>query len=162
MRDDAARALRVDDDLPGDWAELRSIGSLLEVDLPPKMRRFQRDTEVETDAPAPVAAAVVALPERPAPERRPRERLAEKPVAPRTAPGRAYGSHRRADGPVAPRQVTGAQPGRRTVEITGQVQPRRRPSQTSAALVANPDRVALWAFLFALFLLAMAIATAHG
>jgi hypothetical protein len=74
------------------------------------------------------------------------------------APGRAYGTHRRAD--VS--QVTGSQPGRRTVEIRGQVQAPRRRSQTQAAFVARPDRTAQWAFLFALFLLVMAIATAHG
>jgi hypothetical protein len=81
--------------------------------------------------------------------------LRERPAA---APGRAYGTHRRADGP----RVAGPQPGRRTVEIRGQVQAPRRRSQTQAALIARPDRTAQWAFLFALFLLVMAIATAHG
>jgi hypothetical protein len=75
-----------------------------------------------------------------------------------SAPGRAYGTHRRAD--IS--HVTGAQPGRRTVEIRGQAQAPRRRSQTQAAFVARPDRTAQWAFLFALFLLVMAIATAHG
>jgi hypothetical protein len=58
--------------------------------------------------------------------------------------------------------VAGAQPGRRTVQITGQVQAPRRRSQTQAAFVARPDRTALWAFLLAMFLVLMAIATAHG
>jgi hypothetical protein len=81
--------------------------------------------------------------------------------APRSAPGRSYGSHRRADGLVTPR--SGYQPGRRTVEITGHPQPaRRRSSSTTAALVARPDRVALWAFMLAMFLVLMAIATANG
>lgn len=80
-------------------------------------------------------------------------------IATATAPARAYGTHRRADATAA--RVTGRQPGRRTVEIRGQVQPPRRRSQTQA-FVARPDRTAQWAFLFALFLLVMAIATAHG
>ena len=84
------------------------------------------------------------------------ERKFERPPA----AARAYGTHRRADAPVS--HVTGAQPGRRTVEIRGQVQAPRRRSQTQAAFVARPDRTAQWAFLFALFLLVMAIATAHG
>jgi hypothetical protein len=89
---------------------------------------------------------------------RPYERRFERSSA--TASARAYGTHRRADVPVS--HVTGAQPGRRTVEIRGQVQAPRRRSQTQAAFVARPDRTAQWAFLFALFLLVMAIATAHG
>ena len=88
------------------------------------------------------------------------ERSYERKFERSSAPTRAYGSHRRADSPV--HHVTGAQPGRRTVEIRGQVQAPRRRSQTQAAFVARPDRTAQWAFLFALFLLVMAIATAHG
>jgi hypothetical protein len=84
------------------------------------------------------------------------ERKFERP----SASPRAYGTHRRADATTS--GVTGAQPGRRTVEIRGQVQAPRRRSQTQAALVARPDRTAQWAFLFALFLLVMAVATAHG
>jgi hypothetical protein len=84
------------------------------------------------------------------------ERKFERP----SASPRAYGTHRRAD--TSASRVAGPQPGRRTVEIRGQVQAPRRRSQTQAALVARPDRTAQWAFLFALFLLVMAIATAHG
>jgi hypothetical protein len=81
-----------------------------------------------------------------------------RPVTPeRTAERRAYGTHRRGERAVA----AGYQPGRRTVEITGQAQQPRRRSHTSAAMVARPDRTALWAFLLAVFLVVMAIATAH-
>jgi hypothetical protein len=52
--------------------------------------------------------------------------------------------------------------GRRTVQITGQAAPPRRRSTTSTALVARPDRTAMWAFLLALFLVLMAVATAHA
>jgi hypothetical protein len=86
------------------------------------------------------------------------DRVYERKFERSSAAPRAYGTHRRAD--VS--SVTGAQPGRRTVDIRGQVQAPRRRSQTQAALVARPDRTAQWAFLFALFLLVMALATAHG
>jgi hypothetical protein len=62
---------------------------------------------------------------------RPYERKFERP-------SRAYGTHRRDTAPV--HRVTGPQPGRRTVEIRGQVQAPRRRSQTQAAFVARPDR----------------------
>jgi len=52
--------------------------------------------------------------------------------------------------------------GRRTIQITGQAAPPRRRSTTSAAFVARPDRTAMWAFLLALFLVLMAVATAHA
>jgi hypothetical protein len=128
MRDDAARALRVDDDV---------------LDRPYE-RRFDRSSGAGRARPG----TATALRERPVRER------------PATAPGRAYGTHRRTPAPAA--HARGAQPGRRTVEITGHVQAPRRRSPTHAAFVARPDRTAQWAFLFALFLLVMAIATAHG
>ena len=56
-----------------------------------------------------------------------------------------------------------AENGRRTVTITGHpVPPRRRPSPTQSQIQARPDRIALWAFLLGLFLVFMAVATAHG
>jgi hypothetical protein len=82
---------------------------------------------------------------------------------------RAYGSG--LDGGASPRadlSVTrlhgaGGVAGRRTVQITGQAAPpRRRPSSTSTAFVARPDRAAMWAFVLALFLVLMAVATAHA
>jgi hypothetical protein len=52
---------------------------------------------------------------------------------------------------------------RRTVTITGNPDrvPRRR-SPAQAHIAARPDRVALWAFLLGLFLVAVAAATAHA
>ena len=126
MRDYAARALLVDEDLP-------SLGSRAPRNRTP---RFDRAGAQETYGSG-------ALDERPAPAARP------------TTP-RSYGTHRRGDPPA-----TGYQPGRRTVAITGQAaQPRRR--QTRPAVVANPDRTALWAFLLAVFLVLMAVATANA
>jgi hypothetical protein len=76
-------------------------------------------------------------------------------VAAREPRPRAYGS--RVGSPSA------GVPGRRTVQITGQAAPpRRRSSPTSTAFVAHPDRAAMWAFVLALFLVLMAVATAHA
>ena len=169
MRDDAARALRVDDDMPRQRAELRSVSSIddayAELRARASERRFER-----TQHPT---VAAVALEERvrevgePIREVDESAREADEPVrrtvsVPRTAPGRSYGAHRRGDGHVAVPRVAGPQPGRRTVEITGQSQAPRRRSTTATAFEARPDRAALWAFLLALFLVAMAVATAHG
>jgi hypothetical protein len=55
-----------------------------------------------------------------------------------------------------------AAPERRTITITGRpTAPRRRPSLVEAQL-AQPDRIALWAFLLGLFLVAVAAGTAHA
>ena len=51
---------------------------------------------------------------------------------------------------------------RRTVTITGHPAPaRRRPSLVETQM-AQPDRIALWAFLLGLFLVAVAAGTAHA
>jgi hypothetical protein len=51
---------------------------------------------------------------------------------------------------------------RRTVTITGHpTPPRRRPSLVETQM-AQPDRIALWAFLLGLFLVAVAAGTAHA
>jgi hypothetical protein len=137
MRDDAARALREYEDFLAR----------------PYERRFERSSGRSGSSRA--AAAATALRERPASEPASAPKPAPEPRR-TTAPGRAYGSHRRDQG------VPGGQPGRRTVQITGQVQAPRRRYETQAAFAARPDRAALWAFLFAMFLVLMAIATAHG
>src|SRR3954447_17176274 len=101
--------------------------------------------------------------------------VGEEPVARRREPRpRAYGTGRssRASGSSARAMTAGSTrlatrsaagvPGRRTVQITGQAAPPRRRSTTSTALVARPDRTAMWAFVLALFLVLMAVATAHA
>ena len=61
------------------------------------------------------------------------------------------------------RVVEGGQaPERRTVTITGNPVPRRRPSRVEQQVVARPDRIALWAVLLGLFLVLMAVATANA
>jgi hypothetical protein len=50
---------------------------------------------------------------------------------------------------------------RRTVVITGQrPAPRRRPAAERVS--GNPDRIAMWAFVFGLFLVFVATVTAHA
>src|SRR3954452_17923809 len=100
--------------------------------------------------------------------------VGEEPVARRREPRpRAYGSGRsstagnsgRAMNGGSTRLATGSAagvPGRRTVHITRPAAPPRRRSTTSTALVARPDRTAMWAFVLALFLVLMAVATAHA
>jgi len=89
--------------------------------------------------------------ESPSPEQRPRRRQ---------PPPRAYGN--RPHSTAGPMYASTGVPGRRTIQITGQAAPPRRRSTTSAAFVARPDRTAMWAFLLALFLVLMAVATAHA
>jgi hypothetical protein len=96
---------------------------------------------------------------------RPVDSLEDAPVRRREPRPRAYGN-READsglatGPSALRLSSGVA-GRRTVQITGQATPPRRRSTTATAFVARPDRTAMWAFLLALFLVLMAVATAHA
>lgn len=130
----------------------------------PSRRRFERaDRAVprrEAKAPAPRfdrssrAAAVQDRPREAAVTRR-----ASRPAPPRAVPPapRAYGS--RLDAP-APRPRGGAE--RRTVVITGQPV-RNQPQMPRLPRIGiEPDRTALWAFVLALFLVLMAVATAHA
>jgi hypothetical protein len=73
---------------------------------------------------------------------------------------RAYGN--RPQSSARPIYASDGVPGRRTIQITGQAAPPRRRSTTATAFVARPDRTAMWAFLLALFLVLMAVATAHA
>jgi len=51
---------------------------------------------------------------------------------------------------------------RRTITITGQRTPARRRRPVMHAQLAQPDRIALWAFLLGLLLVAVAAGTAHA
>jgi len=51
---------------------------------------------------------------------------------------------------------------RRTVRITGEPTPARRRAPVLEAQIAQPDRIALWAFLLGLVLVAVAAGTAHA
>jgi hypothetical protein len=54
------------------------------------------------------------------------------------------------------------EPERRTITITGQPTPARRRRSVLDAPMAQPDRIALWAFLLGLLLVAVAAGTAHA
>ena len=51
---------------------------------------------------------------------------------------------------------------RRTITITGRPTPARRLPGVAERQLAQPDRIALWAFLLGLFLVAVAAGTAHA
>jgi hypothetical protein len=51
---------------------------------------------------------------------------------------------------------------RRTITITGQPTPAPRRRSLVEAQIAQPDRIALWAFLLGLFLVVVAAGTAHA
>jgi hypothetical protein len=64
-------------------------------------------------------------------------------------------------------ETTAAQPvapvaERRTITITGQPTPARRRRAVVDSQLAQPDRIALWAFLLGLLLVAVAAGTAHA
>jgi hypothetical protein len=63
------------------------------------------------------------------------------------------GPERRAQAPA---------PERRTVTITGHPTPARRRRPVVDSQLAQPDRIALWAFLLGLLLVAVAAGTAHA
>jgi hypothetical protein len=85
-----------------------------------------------------------------------------QPQRPREPRPRAYGTRQGASAGVVRSSTVGGVEGRRTIQITGQAAPPRRRSTTQTAIVARPDRVAMWAFALALFLVLMALATAHA
>jgi hypothetical protein len=79
-----------------------------------------------------------------------------RPSEDSTAPGRRRFERSADAGSAAP------EPERRTITITGQPTPARRRRSVVEAQMAQPDRIALWAFLLGLFLVAVAAGTAHA
>jgi hypothetical protein len=63
------------------------------------------------------------------------------------------------DVPAAPPQPVAE---RRTITISGQPTPPRRRRSVVEAQMAQPDRIALWAFLLGLLLMIVAAGTAHS
>ncbi|MBA3262714.1 MAG: hypothetical protein H0T69_09655 [Thermoleophilaceae bacterium] len=61
-----------------------------------------------------------------------------------------------------PRSAPQAVAERRTITITGQSTPARRRRAVVDSQLAQPDRIALWAFLLGLLLVAVAAGTAHA
>ena len=134
MQTAGARALREDDNGMSREAVLLQWERKIEDAERRESDRFEREQEAD----GPVAEPV---PLRPA-------ETATKPGARRFE--RADGERGRAAGE------------RRTITITGQPTPARRRRSVVEAQIAQPDRIALWAFLLGLFLVAVAAGTAHS
>jgi hypothetical protein len=134
MQTAGARALREDDNGMSREAVLLQWERKIEDAERRESDRFEREQEAD----GPVAEPV---PLRPA-------ETATKPGARRFE--RSDGERERAAGE------------RRTITITGQPTPPRRRRSVVEAQIAQPDRIALWAFLLGLFLVAVAAGTAHS
>ncbi|MGH2741590.1 MAG: hypothetical protein ACRDN8_03710 [Thermoleophilaceae bacterium] len=80
-----------------------------------------------------------------------------RPVEDATSPG-----PRRFERGAAPPPQAEPPAERRTIRIAGQPTPARRRRSVVEAQMAQPDRIALWAFLLGLFLVAVAAGTAHA
>jgi hypothetical protein len=82
------------------------------------------------------------------------------------APRRAGGTDTIRGGATRPRpretEPAGSGDGRGTITITGRPGPARRRRSVVESQLAQPDRIALWAFLLGLFLVAVAAGTAHA
>jgi hypothetical protein len=134
MQPAGARILREDDNEMSREAVLLQWERKIEDAERRESGRFERDQ----DAQAPVAEPVPL-----------------RPAEDATSPGA-----RRFERRTAAQRPPVAE--RRTITITGQPTPaRRRPSLVEAQM-AQPDRIALWAFLLGLFLVAVAAGTAHS
>jgi hypothetical protein len=136
MQTAGARALREDDNEMSREAVLLQWERKVEVADSRDSGRFVRSADEERSAAErqPAAEAPVPLTED-----------ATKPVP------------RRFERPA------GGQPGRRTITITGQpTRPRGRTAMMVEARLAQPDRIALWAFVLGLILVAVAAGTAHA
>jgi hypothetical protein len=144
MQPAGARALQEDDNGMSREAVLLQWERKIEDAERRESGRFER----EQDADAPVAEPVPL-----------------RPAADATSPGAPRFPRRTETRPEPPAERrTAADPAadRRTITITGQPTPaRRRPSLVESQM-AQPDRIALWAFLLGLFLVAVAAGTAHA
>jgi hypothetical protein len=85
--------------------------------------------------------------------------LSPKRFERRTPPAGASAPAMEAHTPAAPGSAAVGE--RRTIQIAGQPTPARRRRSVVEAQMAQPDRIALWAFLLGLFLVAVAAGTAH-
>jgi hypothetical protein len=146
MRDQAARVLQADDDY--EYLRARANAEMHSVPAPGRPQRLRDAAKIDF--------AFEPEPD-PAPEAEP-ERV--------RAPAARYEMRR----PSRPRAVESAErnrpvsgvEGRRTIEISGQAAPARRHVTPSTTVAARPDRVALWGVLLGVFLILMAVSTAHA
>jgi hypothetical protein len=163
MHSAGARVLREDDNEMSREAVLLQWERKVEVaDRLDGRGRFARSTAAEA-----AAEQADATPEpvqlRPDPAAREAARPAEEQPAQRAAEQDPEGLRQIED--VAAER---SQADRRTITITGQPTPRgvtparRRSSAVLSSQLAQPDRIALWAFLLGLLLVAVAAGTAHA
>jgi hypothetical protein len=145
MRTSAARVLREDDqgDMSREAVLLEWERKIEAAERRPS--RFEREEAMGE------GATVEAL--RPARERRD----GEGPVTPPTEDSTHEGAQRFDQGPAPPASAE-----RRTITITGQPTPAPRRRSGVAPRIAQPDTLALWAFLLGLFLVVLAAGTAHA
>lgn len=145
--------------------------------LAPAEPQADLDHWSELDLDLGIATAPAQEPETAPPAERP-ERPSRREELSRLAQEQARAAERAAAGRARTR-TSGAEPTRRTIEIRGQTVgapaltavpspresapgARRRPSRTPAErFAARPDRVAQWAFLLGLFLIAVAALSGH-
>ena len=140
MHSAGARALREDDN------EMSREAVLLQWE-----RKIEVAERLEDDS-SDVAQPVPLRPDGDVPRQRRFERSVREPAA--TA---VEQTHKRALVP-APEPVAE----RRTITITGQPTPDPRRRAVLDPQLARPDRIALWAFLLGLLLVAVAAGTAHA
>jgi hypothetical protein len=142
-----ARALREDDNGMSREAVLLQWERKIEDAERRESGRFER--AAEGDADGPVAEPVPLRPAEdstsPASRRFERRTPPAPPREPRTSP---------------PDPAVVAE--RHTIQTAGQPTPVRRRRSVVEAQIAQPDRIALWAFLLGLFLVAVAAGTAHA
>jgi hypothetical protein len=146
-----ARALREDDNGMSREAVLLQWERKIEDAERRESGRFERATDGVQDGP--VAEPV---PLRPAEDAtKPLPRRFERRTPPAGAPAAAMEAH------SSPAPGSSAVAERRTIQIAGQPTAARRRRSVVEAQMAQPDRIALWAFLLGLFLVAVAAGTAH-
>jgi hypothetical protein len=145
MRDNAARVLQAEDDY--EYLRARANAELHGVPNRPRAVLPLREVD-ETDVPFETEPVADEVPE-PEPVRAARYEM-RRPTRPRAV-----------ESPERGRPVSGIE-GRRTIEITGQAASPRRHITPSSTVAARPDRVALWGFLLGIFLILMAVSTAHA
>ena len=144
-----ARALREDDNGMSREAVLLQWERKIEDAERRESGRFER----ATDAEGPVAEPVPLHPTEDATSPVPAKHSA-RPSAHDLSPKRFERSAPPAAGPDLAVE-------RRTIQIAGQPTPAGRRRSVVEAQMAQPDRIALWAFLLGLFLVAVAAGTAH-
>ena len=152
MQTAGARPLREDDNEMSREAVLLQWEQKIEA----AERRERTGPEAAEERPGGRFARPEPESERPEPESerptrgRPTLALVETPAEPEPA---------RDERPLEP-SASAAE--RRTITITGRPTPPRRRHSVVETQLAQPDRIALWAFLLGLFLVAVAAGTAHA